>query len=95
MRLLPVSTGLLATAAASLWPAAILASADARTLADLRSAAAVATILAGVGAAAWRAVTELKQRDRRVRARERMLIRKLDRQLGAGEHPSGPFRAVP
>lgn len=94
MRLLPVSTGLLTTAALSLWPAAILASADARTLSDLRGAAVAATVLAGIAAAAWRGVAELKQRDRRQGARERALIRAMERQLDGGDHPSGPFRAV-
>lgn len=94
MRLLPVSTAVLTTAAATLWPAAILVTASWRTLADLRSAAATATVLAGVAAVAWIGVAELKQHDRRMHARERMLIRRLDVQVREDEHPSGPFRAV-
>lgn len=99
MRLLPVSTGLLTTAAASLWAAAILATASYRTLADLRSAATAATVLAGVAAVAWGAVTELLNREERQRQREEelredrsALIRVIDHRLG--EHPSGPFSAV-
>jgi membrane protein implicated in regulation of membrane protease activity len=100
VRLLPVTTGLLTTAAASLWAAAILASADARTLSDLRSGAITATILSGVAAAAWRAVAELANRDCAQRRREQelredrsALIRVIDNRLG-GAHPSGPFSAV-
>lgn len=94
MRLLPVSTGLFTIAAVSLWPAAILASAPDRTVADLRTAAAVLTVLAGIAAVAWAAVAELKQQARRMGARERILIRELDGQLENGDHPSGPFPAV-
>jgi hypothetical protein len=63
-------------------------SADGRTLADLRSGAVSSTILAGV---LW-AVAELRRRERAQRARERALIRVIDRQ--AGGPPSGPFSAV-
>jgi hypothetical protein len=100
VRLLPASTAVLTTAAASLWTAAILASADARTVADLRGGAVAATILAGVAASAWQAVAELAMRDRSQRQREddlrrdrSALIRVIDNRLG-GEHPSGPFSAV-
>lgn len=94
MRLLPVSTAVLTTAAATLWPAAILATVSYRVLADLRSAAVAVTILAGTAAIAWIGVAELKQHDRRLRARERVLIRRLDGQAREDEHPSGPFSAV-
>lgn len=100
MRLLPVSTAVLTTAALSLWAAATMAAAPYRVLADLRSAAVAATVLAGVAAVAWRGLAELARRDQRgdaemelMRQRERALIRVIDHRLG-GDHPSGPFSAI-
>jgi hypothetical protein len=94
-----MGTAVLTASAASLWPAAILVPADGRTLADLRAAAVTATILAGVAAAAWRAVAEIAKRERdhwrreeELRRDRSNLIRVIDNRLG--DHPSGPFSAA-
>jgi hypothetical protein len=91
VRLLSLGTAALTAAAVSLWPTAILIPAGSRTVADLRSAAIAATVLAGILAGLRVAAAEVCQRERRQQARERALIRVIDR---GGEHPSGPFRAV-
>lgn len=94
MRLLSLGTAALTAAAVSLWPTAILISASGRAQADFRAAAVTATILAGIAGSLWGAASQVCQRERRHEARERALIRVIDKRAG-GEHPSGPFRVVP